>query len=128
LCAFSGWDFALNMLWLNKIAPRARLDTKKAAKTAAKRAMGTAHNAFPRKFVVAGLCDGAGRHYPLQGAAIRIGRLPDNDIVLGDDDVSRHHAVIADTGGSFVITDSRSAKRRASSTPATTSQRHPHRR
>ena len=69
--------------------------------------MGTAHNAFTRKYVVAGLRDGAGRHYPLQGAAIRIGRIPDNDIVLSDDDVSRNHAVITDTGGSFVITDLR---------------------
>jgi len=29
--------------------------------------------------------------------------------VLGGDEVSRHHAVIIDTGGSFVITDLRSA-------------------
>jgi SARP family transcriptional regulator, regulator of embCAB operon len=33
----------------------------------------------------------------------------DNDIVLDDDTVSRHHAVIVDTGNSFVITDLRSA-------------------
>ena len=39
----------------------------------------------------------------------RIGRLPDNDIVLDDVSVSRHHAVIIDTGTSFVITDLRSA-------------------
>ena len=36
-------------------------------------------------------------------------RLPDNDIVLDDVNVSRHHAVIIDTGTSFVITDLRSA-------------------
>ncbi len=42
-------------------------------------------------------------------AATRIGRLPDNDIVLDDANVSRHHAVIIDTGTSFVITDLRSA-------------------
>jgi pSer/pThr/pTyr-binding forkhead associated (FHA) protein len=35
--------------------------------------------------------------------------LPDNDIVLDDANVSRHHAVIVDTGTSFVITDLRSA-------------------
>ena len=51
----------------------------------------------------------AGRQYPLTGAATRIGRLADNDIVLDDDeDVSRHHAVIIDTGTGFVIYDSRS--------------------
>lgn len=92
-----------------RILRQERLDTKQAAKTTAKRAMTTAHTAFARKPVVARLRDTAGRHYPLQAAATRIGRLPDNDIVLNDDDVSRHHAVIIDTGGSFVITDLRSA-------------------
>jgi SARP family transcriptional regulator, regulator of embCAB operon len=86
-----------------------RLDTKQVAKITAKRAMSTARTAFTRKSVVAGLRDASGRHYPLQAAATRLGRLPDNDIVLDDDDVSRHHAVIIDTGGSFVITDLRSA-------------------
>ena len=38
----------------------------------------------------------------------RIGRRPDNDIVLDDDDVSRYHAVVIDTGSSFVISDLRS--------------------
>lgn len=42
-------------------------------------------------------------------AATRIGRLPDNDIVLDDANVSRHHAVVIDTGTSFVISDLRSA-------------------
>jgi SARP family transcriptional regulator, regulator of embCAB operon len=86
-----------------------RLDTKQAARTTAKRAMGTAHTAFTGRSVVARLRDAAGRQHLLQSAATRIGRLPDNDIVLNDDDVSRHHAVIIDTGGSFVITDLQSA-------------------
>lgn len=51
----------------------------------------------------------SGRVYPLAGAATRIGRLPDNDIVLDQPNVSRHHAVVIDTGTSFVITDLRSA-------------------
>ena len=51
----------------------------------------------------------SGRVYPLVAAATRIGRLPDNDIVLDNANVSRHHAVIIDTGTSFVITDLRSA-------------------
>jgi SARP family transcriptional regulator, regulator of embCAB operon len=51
----------------------------------------------------------SGLVYPLRAAATRIGRLSDNDIVLDDANVSRHHAVIIDTGTSFVITDLRSA-------------------
>jgi DNA-binding SARP family transcriptional activator len=58
--------------------------------------------------VTAALCDRFGRRYQLNGATTRIGRLADNDIVLDDNDVSRHHAVIADTGSGFVITDLRS--------------------
>jgi DNA-binding SARP family transcriptional activator len=92
-----------------RILRQERLDTKKAAKTTAAHAMAAVHNILSRQAVIAGLRDVAGRHYPLRGAATRIGRLPDNDIVLNDEDVSRHHAVIIDTGGSFVITDLRSA-------------------
>jgi SARP family transcriptional regulator, regulator of embCAB operon len=58
--------------------------------------------------VVARLRDKSGRQYPLSGATTRIGRLDDNDIVLDDEDVSRHHAMIVDTGAGFVITDLRS--------------------
>ncbi len=48
-----------------------------------------------------------GRRYRLESST-RIGRRHDNDIVLDDDDVSRYHAVVIDTGGSFVISDLRS--------------------
>jgi SARP family transcriptional regulator, regulator of embCAB operon len=58
---------------------------------------------------VAALRSTSGRVYPLTATATRIGRLTDNDIVLDDGNVSRHHAVIIDTGTSFVITDLRSA-------------------
>jgi DNA-binding SARP family transcriptional activator len=51
----------------------------------------------------------SGRSYPVKGAATRIGRLPDNDIVLDEPNVSRHHAIVIDTGTSFVITDLKSA-------------------
>lgn len=51
----------------------------------------------------------SGQVYPLQLATTRIGRLPDNDIVLPDPSVSRHHAVIIETGANFVIVDLRSA-------------------
>ncbi|OBK29368.1 regulator [Mycobacterium asiaticum] len=58
--------------------------------------------------VIAALRDRFGREYQLNGTTTRIGRLDDNDIVLDDTDVSRHHAVIADTGTGYVITDLRS--------------------
>jgi DNA-binding SARP family transcriptional activator len=58
--------------------------------------------------MVARLRDKAGRQYRLNGVTTRIGRLTDNDIVIDDTDVSRHHAVIIDTGTGFVVTDLRS--------------------
>ncbi|MDX1887379.1 BTAD domain-containing putative transcriptional regulator [Mycolicibacterium sp. 120270] len=58
---------------------------------------------------VALLRETTGAEYSLVAAATRIGRLPDNDIVLPDANVSRHHAVVIDTGTSFVISDLRSA-------------------
>lgn len=50
-----------------------------------------------------------GRRYALAGNATRIGRSPDNDIVLSDAKVSRHHAVITDDGNTYLITDLGSA-------------------
>lgn len=54
------------------------------------------------------LQDASGRRYPLH-ATTRIGRLSDNDIVLDSPKVSRHHAVVVDTGASYIINDLRSA-------------------
>lgn len=54
------------------------------------------------------LRDKAGSQYRLNDATTRIGRFMDNDIVLDDNDVSRYHAVITDSGTGFVITDLRS--------------------
>jgi SARP family transcriptional regulator, regulator of embCAB operon len=54
------------------------------------------------------LRDNAGKQYRLNDATTRIGRITDNDIVLDDNDVSRYHAVITDSGTGFVITDLRS--------------------
>jgi len=51
----------------------------------------------------------SGECHPVKGVATRIGRRSDNDIVLVDQRVSRHHAVIIDTGTSFVLIDARSA-------------------
>jgi DNA-binding SARP family transcriptional activator len=87
------------------------LDVKKAARTTAVHTsvnidLRTSLNASS---VLASLRATSGLVYPLRAAATRIGRLSDNDIVLDDANVSRHHAVIIDTGTSFVITDLRSA-------------------
>jgi DNA-binding SARP family transcriptional activator len=87
------------------------LDVKQAAKsTAADTVVAMDQRiAVSAPNTVARLRDGSGQSFPLLGAATRIGRLADNDIVLDDANVSRHHAVIIDTGTSFVISDLRSA-------------------
>lgn len=58
---------------------------------------------------VARLRDSAGRVYPLIGASTRIGRSSENDIVLPDTKVSRRHAVMVNTEGTFAIEDLGSA-------------------
>jgi SARP family transcriptional regulator, regulator of embCAB operon len=55
------------------------------------------------------LVDSSGRRHPLRSVATKIGRLPDNDIVLDDAKVSRYHAAIIDTGTGFAVSDLRSA-------------------
>jgi DNA-binding SARP family transcriptional activator len=87
------------------------LDAKKAAKTTA---VHTVLNIEMRTSVTASsatasLRSATGEIYRLHATATRIGRLSDNDIVLDDANVSRHHAVVIDTGTSFVISDLRSA-------------------
>jgi DNA-binding SARP family transcriptional activator len=62
-----------------------------------------------RRPVAAALRRADGQRYALAGTATRIGRSSDNDIVLSDVKVSRHHAVITDNGAAFVITDLGSA-------------------
>jgi hypothetical protein len=87
------------------------LDVRRAALTAAS----VAANTLDRRTTAAGrpnvarLRAQSGQLHPLSGAATRIGRLADNDVVLDDAEVSRHHAVVSDTGTSFVIADLRSA-------------------
>lgn len=51
------------------------------------------------------LRDSAGQTFPITGPFTRIGRLPDNDIVLDDGKVSRHHAVIVSNGVTCVLKD-----------------------
>lgn len=45
------------------------------------------------------------RVVPVPGGALRIGRAPDNDLVLGDGRVSRHHGRIGGRLGTLVYTD-----------------------
>ena len=94
-----------------RILRQESLDVKSSASTTA---ASTVHNIRARKSAdassaVASLRSSSGRVHPLRATATRIGRLSDNDIVLDDANVSRHHAVIIDTGSSFVISDLRSA-------------------
>ncbi|OMC45568.1 regulator [Mycobacterium sp. IS-2888] len=87
------------------------LDAKKSAKTTA---VGTItaldqRTQVPGQKTVAYLDGASGRCYPLLAAATRIGRQSDNDIVLDGANVSRHHAVIVDTGTSYILNDLRSS-------------------
>jgi ABC transport system ATP-binding/permease protein len=45
------------------------------------------------------------REFPLLKDSVTIGREPDNDIVVGADVVSRHHAVLQKRDGGYLITD-----------------------
>jgi DNA-binding SARP family transcriptional activator len=87
------------------------LDVRRAALTAASATASVLDGRITAtgKPAVARLHALSGEVHALTGAATRVGRLADNDIVLDDADVSRHHAVVSDTGTSFVITDLRSA-------------------
>ena len=59
--------------------------------------------------VTAALRDVHDHLHRLRGSATRIGRSPDNDLVLADDKVSRHHAVINNADTTHIITDLGSA-------------------
>jgi hypothetical protein len=61
---------------------------------------------LPRLAITAGT--GEGREFKLRAKAT-LGRAPDNDIILEDPKVSRHHAVIAFTEERYSITDLESA-------------------
>jgi DNA-binding SARP family transcriptional activator len=108
-----GIDPGPNLRALNeKILRQEPLDAKQNAKVTA---VGTVtvldqRTNAARQKVVAYLHDIASGHdFPLRSAATRIGRLSDNDIVLDSANVSRHHAVIVDTGTNFIINDLRSS-------------------
>lgn len=64
---------------------------------------------IPIKGVTAILRDADDHVHALTGSATRIGRYLDNDLVVPDDKVSRHHAVINNAGTTHIITDLGSA-------------------
>ena len=49
--------------------------------------------------------------YQIDKPKTLIGREPDNDLILSDDKVSRHHAEIIFNGSSFEIIDKRSTNK-----------------
>ncbi|MGH2465900.1 MAG: FhaA domain-containing protein [Candidatus Limnocylindrales bacterium] len=53
--------------------------------------------------------DGRGRRVLVDGGVLTIGRAPDNDLVLEDQRVSRHHARLVGRRGMLVLTDLESA-------------------
>jgi pSer/pThr/pTyr-binding forkhead associated (FHA) protein len=62
----------------------------------------------PEAGAAAGPCliDGTGQRFPLRpGAATRLGRAIDNDIVVGHSSVSRHHASIESVNGGYELRD-----------------------
>src|SRR5262245_27443540 len=52
---------------------------------------------------------GAGREFYFAKSPVRVGRLPDNDLVLYDTGVSRHHCEIIKDGERFTLRDTGSA-------------------
>jgi DNA-binding SARP family transcriptional activator len=95
----------------DRILRQAPLDIAGSARvTAAETLMETLHRSTPGRIPMrARLRADTGQIHPLLGAATRIGRMSDNDIVLSDARVSRRHAVIVDTGIGFVVNDTGSA-------------------
>jgi adenylate cyclase len=52
------------------------------------------------------LIDASGQAYPVRaGTVTRIGRALDNEIVVSHSSISRHHASIENSNGSFVVRD-----------------------
>ena len=99
----------INALY-ERILRQEPLDTKRAAQdTAVAQTKIRGRAAVDGDSAVAGLRDSAGQLHQLRATATRIGRDDDNEIVLNDSYVSRHHAAVVDTGSSFVIIDLRSA-------------------
>jgi SARP family transcriptional regulator, regulator of embCAB operon len=107
-----GIDPGPNLRALNeRVLRQEPLDVKKIAVTAAAvtQTVMDQHTRVSERNAIAYLREASGQSHPLREAATRIGRLSDNDVVLDTPKVSRHHAVIVDTGTSWVINDLRSS-------------------
>lgn len=94
-----------------RILRQQSLDVGQAAQSSADETISTLKrnlSAEPGAEYSPALFDAEQRRYPLAATTTRIGRSPDNDIVLPGGKVSRHHAAIVDTGSSFVMVDLRS--------------------
>ena len=107
-----GIDPGPNLRALNeRVLRQEPLDVKQIAVTTAAvtQTVMDQHTRVSERNAVAYLRESPGQSYALREAATRIGRLSDNDIVLDTPKVSRHHAVIVDTGTSWVINDLRSS-------------------
>ena len=93
-----------------RILRQESLDVQTAAQISAEDTIDAiTHDSIADVASAAVLRDADGSLYPLAGTATRIGRSSENDIVLADAKVSRHHAVVNDTGAGFLITDLGSA-------------------
>jgi pSer/pThr/pTyr-binding forkhead associated (FHA) protein len=90
-----------------EIAPRAAQPANHADVASVADSSATAPpNVPPVAVANAYLRDAEGRHFGLSaGIPNRIGRALDNDIVIGDGSVSRHHARIEYSNGSFMLRD-----------------------
>ena len=64
-----------------------------------------AQPAAPRARIAVRLADGRSAQFPVDGRTLRVGRAGDNDIVLPDGRVSRHHGQIGVRLGTLVYTD-----------------------
>jgi DNA-binding SARP family transcriptional activator len=107
-----GIDPGQNLRDLNdRVLRQEPLDVKKAAATTAAATLTVMdlHNSVSERNATAFLREASGESHPLEEATTRIGRLSDNDIVLGTPKVSRLHAVIIDTGSSWIINDMQSS-------------------
>ncbi len=96
----------------NQVLRQEPLEPEKAARLHADETVVTLHQQTPtgdRYANGAVLRRPGGSTYPLLAMSTSIGRGPDNNIVLADRKVSRHHAAIVDTGSTFVIADLHSA-------------------
>ena len=47
----------------------------------------------------------AGNSFPLTGGAVRLGKAPDNDVVIDHPTVSRNHLVVRRQGDRFLVQD-----------------------